>query len=759
MVLRAAGRGRRTLVLVMAGVLLAFAIALPAAAEAATLTVDSPSDEADLAPGGGCATAAGKCTLRAAIEEANAAVGGGDEIVFDEDVFDGGSAGTITLEGNLPPLVKQAVIKGGSCMTDAAVEGPCVAVDGTDSGPVFEIKADHAKVEGIDIFSASSGISLEGAQGFEVRGNWFGLRLDGHAESAGVAFGVQVGPGSADGQIGGKEPKDGNLFANGYDGLEIIGGSRISILGNRFGFGPGGSLSEAFGTSKAITIVSTPSFEAADNVVGASLDAAALATPACDGGCNLIAESEYSIELAWEGYEPAVNTTVIGNQLGIDATGTGWAQNGHGISGGAGTTVGGFRAGDGNRINGGGSAISCGGPDLTIVGNQIGVNASGAALFHPASDGITVWDEKVSAPADEALIADNIIGLDGGTGIDERGLGATIVDNVIVGAASGLILSEANAGHGSLVEGNLIEETRYAGMMIGNDFNEVLGNEVLESGFGGIEILGWDDVPVTGNQIGGDSPEDENVISFSGQDAIVFGGAAGGENEVARNRGTANEGLFIRLAPPNWGSLPQNGGVEPPDISSTTVTGIAGSAEPGARIRVFRKEGDEPGEVEGFLGEAVADFGGAWEIGYAPLPGGTFVAATQTNVEGGTSELAIARTPGGTEGTPEGGSTGGSRPSPRPARTPAADTTPPQTKLGKVRFKGRGAVFRFGSSEQGSSFQCRLDAGRFRACGSPKRYRRLTAGRHRFEARAVDVAGNVDSTPVRRSFAVPRGHR
>ena len=383
------------------------------------------------------------------------------------------------------------------------------------------------------------------------------------------------------------------------------------------------------------------------------------------------------------------------------------------------------------------------------------MNAAGTELFHPASDGITVWDQKVSDPAGEALIADNIIGLDGGTGIDERGLGATIVGNLIVGAASGLILSEANAGHGSLVEGNLIEETRYAGMMIGNDFNEVLGNEVLESGSGGIEILGWNDVSVTGNQIGDDSREDENVISFSGEDAIVFGGAAGGENEVARNRGVANEGLFIRLAPPEWGSLRQNGGVEPPSFSAATTTGAAGTAEPGARIRVFRKESDEPGEVEGFLGETVAGASGAWEVGYGPIPNATFIAATQTNVEGGTSELAIASTPGGTEATLDGASGGGARTS----HLPRADTTPPQTEISKVRLEGRSVEFRFLSSEPNSSFQCRLDARRFRPCGSPKRYHGLSAGRHRFEVRAVDVAGNVDPTPVRKSFAVPRRHR
>lgn len=46
------------------------------AAHAASITVDSTADAVDAAPGNGvCATAGGDCTLRAAIQEANALAG------------------------------------------------------------------------------------------------------------------------------------------------------------------------------------------------------------------------------------------------------------------------------------------------------------------------------------------------------------------------------------------------------------------------------------------------------------------------------------------------------------------------------------------------------------------------------------------------------------------------------------------------------------------------------------------------------------
>ena len=71
----------------------------------------------------------------------------------------------------------------------------------------------------------------------------------------------------------------------------------------------------------------------------------------------------------------------------------------------------------------------------------------------------------------------------------------------------------------------------------------------------------------------------------------------------------------------------------------------------------------------------------------------------------------------------------------------------PQTTITKRphrRTRKRTARFAFGSSEAGSSFECRLDRGGFAPCVAPVKYRRLKRGRHRFEVRAIDAAGNVD---------------
>jgi hypothetical protein len=58
------------------------------------------------------------------------------------------------------------------------------------------------------------------------------------------------------------------------------------------------------------------------------------------------------------------------------------------------------------------------------------------------------------------------------------------------------------------------------------------------------------------------------------------------------------------------------------------------------------------------------------------------------------------------------------------------------------------------ASPDGTAFQCSLDAGAWEPCSSPKTYTGLAAGRHAFSVRAVDAAGNVDGTPVIRSWTV-----
>jgi hypothetical protein len=58
------------------------------------------------------------------------------------------------------------------------------------------------------------------------------------------------------------------------------------------------------------------------------------------------------------------------------------------------------------------------------------------------------------------------------------------------------------------------------------------------------------------------------------------------------------------------------------------------------------------------------------------------------------------------------------------------------------------------TSDPGSTFECKIDAGAFASCASPFTSSSLGNGPHTFEVRATDLATNVDLSPATRAFSV-----
>jgi hypothetical protein len=68
---------------------------------------------------------------------------------------------------------------------------------------------------------------------------------------------------------------------------------------------------------------------------------------------------------------------------------------------------------------------------------------------------------------------------------------------------------------------------------------------------------------------------------------------------------------------------------------------------------------------------------------------------------------------------------------------------------------GQTATIKFKSNEAGSTFQCKLDAGAWKACSSPKTFKNLAHRTHTIRVRAIDKVGNVDASPAAKTFLVP----
>jgi len=145
------GRSWTALIAIGALVLATLLLAAPALAAPLTFTVDSNGDEADQTINGTCATAGNVCTLRAAIQEANANPGA-DTIDFAPSV-----TGTIGLTSVLPQIAD-----------DLTIDGPgagVLAIDGNNTFRVIDAQSGTT--------TAISGLTIRQGQAPVVSGGTF----------------------------------------------------------------------------------------------------------------------------------------------------------------------------------------------------------------------------------------------------------------------------------------------------------------------------------------------------------------------------------------------------------------------------------------------------------------------------------------------------------------------------------------------------------------------------------------------------------
>ena len=247
----------------------------------AIFIVDNPADNAlsgDINKGDGiCAIAAGGgCTLRAAIEEANA--------LFGADVITFASSMHILLASILPFIGDQLQIDG-STVWDSAQNRPGVILDGVDKSFLYGlgIVIDSCEVYGLEIRNFQTGILIasslntvggvnggqrnlisgndygifidgENADGNNVLGNWIGLSASGDSKDPNEHHGVYIQNGADSNTIGGPTPNI--ISGNKGTGVSVFGSGSVgnTIYNNWIGLPASGD--NSVGNSSAGILVS-----------------------------------------------------------------------------------------------------------------------------------------------------------------------------------------------------------------------------------------------------------------------------------------------------------------------------------------------------------------------------------------------------------------------------------------------------------------------------------------------------------------------
>ncbi len=223
---------------VVAAAALAIAVfGLGAPAGAATFIVNDTTDAVDLTPGdGSCLTAGGQCTLRAAIQEANA-LAGADTIVVPAGTF------VLTLAG----AGEDAAATGDLDITqDVVIQGAGAGqtiVDGSSlDDRVFDILAGTVQVSGLTV---RNGTTAAGEDGGGIRNlgtlTLTNVTVTGNTASGATGGGIQ--------NLGAASLTDVTVSTNtasGAGGIGNVGGTMtltgVTVSGNAADAGPGGGI-------------------------------------------------------------------------------------------------------------------------------------------------------------------------------------------------------------------------------------------------------------------------------------------------------------------------------------------------------------------------------------------------------------------------------------------------------------------------------------------------------------------------------------
>lgn len=486
--------------------------------------------------------------------------------------------------------------------------------------------------------NGAEGIVIQGAHHNIVIGNLIGVAKDGRPSGNGID-GVTIKEGASYNRIGGKGLHEGNVIsANGGQGVLFLHPETAnnSVEGNLIGLTPDGQ--SALGNAETGVTISEG---AHNNLIGGTVAEAR----------NVISGNGTNGVGLW--LQSAQNV-IAGNFIGVDPTGTRAISNRYqGIALGLGAhhnRVGGASPFESNVISGNGSnGISMWNPgtrDNLVLGNRIGLDATGNNGLPNGENGVLIAggaaDNRVGGltAGEGNVISGN---KDAGISINEPGtVRNQVIGNIIGLAASGTrplgnrwgISCWHDAEH-TVIEGNQVGGNRYNGIHLSKSHRNVVRRNFI-----GLDATRTVQVGNLENGILISEGAQDNIIgpgneiAFNAHHGISIWNPSTLRNSITANSIYANGEGGIRIG------LGANGALSRPAITrveSTSVVGIAPVAN--ARIEVFSDEGNQ-GRV--FEGSITADATGIWALNKANGFNDAYLTATATDAHGNTSEFAIA---------------------------------------------------------------------------------------------------------------------
>lgn len=549
---------------------------------AATFVVDSIFDTGDTNPGDNVceATTGGvQCTLRAAIEEANARSG------FDAIEFSVGLV-SINISGTpLPTITDHIRIDGRTApnydagATDVTDAPPSVYINGAGLGGTtadgfraFTNDNLQVNIYAIGIIDfPDNGIELNGVDACVIDRNWVGT-----GRSAAIAGngGAGVYMNDTDGCVVGQDPGEvepgiGNLLSNnGEDGVYLILGESNLVAGNYIGLDPGGTSLHGNGRHGVYTLAPNNrigGFEAGDaagNEIGYN---------AGDGIRAQVGGQLIYGNFVYENAAAGIVLNGSGSNVGFTAEGTRNIVFDNGTDG---VVIGSDFSSSSNRVQhswifshpGMGIRVVNGGSNL-LTQNDIWDNASTAIALNSSSntvsfneigflDGSLVGNagDGVALNGSGNVIQGNDIGGMADDGVDViSGDGSQILDNRIGTGATGQDFGNTNMGirvraaaTNLLIEDNRIGHNLF-GIQLDGGGTRVCGNHVgladdLEAAGNAEGLVLFGGGNVIGDAASGCSG---NLIGSNGSDGIEIRSAA----NVVRNNGIGGR-FFQQLAEP-----------------------------------------------------------------------------------------------------------------------------------------------------------------------------------------------------------------